>query len=372
MWQRAGVGLVVAIGIFVSAADTPKVGPDPKEWTKAVEAGVTYLKSAQAADGTWGGPVAPGLTGIVALGLLRSGQAGPDDPAVAKALKYIESLVDDAGHIAGKGAKVGGHNYATAVNVMALAAADKEGKYKAIVDKASAYLRKLQWDEDEEKSSKDWVYGGAGYGGGSRPDLSNTQFFLDALKAAGVPPTDPAFKKALLFVSRCQNLKSEYNDQPWADKINDGSFIYAASGDTRGATTDDGLKPGYGSMTWAGLKSLVMCGVGKDDPRYKKALEWLSKNYTVDGNPGMPAGNAGRGHYYYLLTMARALDTLGVDHVTDAAGKKHDWRAEVTAALVARQRKNGQWINETDRWMEGSPELCSAYAVITLSYTKPK
>ena len=37
---------------------------------------------------------------------------------------------------------------------------------------------------------------------------------------------DAAFKKAQVFVSRCQNLKSEHNDQPWAGKINDGSFIY--------------------------------------------------------------------------------------------------------------------------------------------------
>ena len=71
------------------------------------------------------------------------------------------------------------------------------------------------------------MYGGAGYDSKSRPDLSNTQFFLDALKAAGVPKDDPALKKALIFVSRCENLKGkEYNDQPWAGKINDGSFIY--------------------------------------------------------------------------------------------------------------------------------------------------
>ena len=44
-----------------------------------------------------------------------------------------------------------------------------------------------------------------------------------------MPKDDPAFKKALVFVSRCQNLKSEHNDQPWAGKINDGSFIYTAA-----------------------------------------------------------------------------------------------------------------------------------------------
>src|SRR6185295_18206658 len=95
---------------------------------------------------------------------------------------------------------------------------------------ASAFLKKLQWDEEEGKNPKNDFYGGAGYDSSSRPDLSNTQFFLDALKAAGVPKTDPAYKKALIFVSRCQNLKGEHNDQPWAEKINDGSFIYSAAG----------------------------------------------------------------------------------------------------------------------------------------------
>ena len=66
-----------------------------------------------------------------------------------------------------------------------------------------------------------------GYGGGnSRPDLSNTAFFIEALRDTGLPADDPGLQKALVFVSRCQNLKSEFNDQPWAGKVNDGGFVY--------------------------------------------------------------------------------------------------------------------------------------------------
>ena len=58
------------------------------------------------------------------------------------------------------------------------------------------FLKELQWDEGEGKTQKDDFYGGAGYDSKSRPDLSNTQFFLDALVAAGVPKDDPtAFTK---------------------------------------------------------------------------------------------------------------------------------------------------------------------------------
>src|SRR5207249_6232891 len=138
---------------------------------------------------------------------------------------------------------------------------------------AAGLLKHLQWDEEEGKTRNDDFYGGAGYDSQSRPDLSNTQFFLDALKSAGVPADDPALKKALVFVSRCQNLKGEHNDQPWAAKINDGSFIYSAAGGRQTkaeGTRDQGLS-GYGSMTYAGIKSMIYCGVSKDDPRVQKA-----------------------------------------------------------------------------------------------------
>ena len=50
------------------------------------------------------------------------------------------------------------------------------------------------------------------------------------------------------------------------------------------AQADGGL-PGYGSMTYAGIKSLIYCGVSKDDPRVKKAYEWIQKNYTRRRQP---------------------------------------------------------------------------------------
>jgi squalene-hopene/tetraprenyl-beta-curcumene cyclase len=174
-------------------------------------------------------------------------------------------------------------------------------------------------------------------------------------------------------VSRCQNLKSEYNDRPWASKINDGSFIYTAAegGETK---TDEppGFLTGYGSMTYAGVKSMIYCGVSKDDPRMVKALEWLKKHYTVDANPGMPAALSERGLYYYYHTMAKCLSTMGVDTFEDATGVKHDWRTDITAALAKRQRPNGSWVNHNDRWMEGDPNLVTGYALLTLSYCKPK
>jgi squalene-hopene/tetraprenyl-beta-curcumene cyclase len=369
-------GLLGACALVAAEPEKKAVGPDAKEWDRVVGRAVEYYKETQSKDGSWGGKQSLGLTGLALTGMLQTGKVGPKDPMAERALKYIESLINPkAGHIAGQDPRVQLQNYVTSINVMALTAADRDS-YKAVVADATKFLRNLQWDEGHDKKTTDDFYGGAGYDSKSRPDLSNTQFFLEALVAAGIPKDDPAFRKAMLFVSRCQNLKGETNDQPWAGKIDDGSFIYsaAAGGQTKvqDAPGADGALPGYGSMTYAGVKSLIYCGATKDDPRIKKAYEWIQKNYTVDRNPGMPKERAQWGLYYYYHTMAKCLDTLGIDELVDAEGKKHDWRADLTAALAKRQKADGSWVNEQDHWMEGDPQLVTAYALMALSHCKPK
>lgn len=373
----AGIALAGMTFVWGFAEEPkPQASDAAKEWDAMVDKATAYLKTSQDENGGWSTSKTPGITGIVLTGLLRTGKVDAEHPMAAKSLEYIESLVNaKEGHIAGKDARVQLKNYVTSINVMALVAAQREDRYKKVIGDATAFLKKLQWDEEEGKQRDSDFFGGAGYDSKSRPDLSNTQMFLDALKAAGVPPDDPAMKKALVFVSRCQNLKGEHNDQPWAGKINDGSFIYSAAGG--GQSKVDGTSPetgltGYGSMTYAGVKSMIHCGVSKDDPRMKKAYEWIRKNYTVEMNPGMPKEMGDRGLYYYYHTMAKCLDALGIDEIEDAQGKKHDWRADIRAALAKRQRPNGSWVNDKDQWMEGDPNLVTGYALMTLSYCKPK
>jgi squalene-hopene/tetraprenyl-beta-curcumene cyclase len=371
------ISLVVALVMFRPAAgDKAKVGPDPKLWEQVVRKAITYAKDSQEENGGWSTTRSPGVTGVLLTGLLQTRLVTPKDPVAERALGYIEGLVNrKAGHIAGKDPRVQLQNYVTSINVMALAAANRADKYKAVIGDAVAFLKKLQWDEGEGKQPGDDYYGGAGYDSKSRPDLSNTQFFLDALKAAGVSSDDPALKKALVFVSRCQNIKGETNDQPWAKKIDDGSFIYTPAG---GGTTKvidkpgaDGRLPGYGSMTYAGIKSLIYCGVSKDDPRVKKAFEWIQKNYSISANPGMPEVRGKWGLYYYYHTMAKTLDVLGLDYVVDAKGQKHDWRKDITEALAKSQRSDGSWINDS-HWFELDPNLVTGYALMALSYCRPK
>lgn len=362
---------------FTSRAGEKSPGPDAKTWDEVVSKAIKHLKGTQEKEGGWSVAKSPGITGVVMAGLLKSGKVKAGDPNVDKGLAFIENLVNpDKKHIAGKDAKVQLQNYVTCINVLALAEADRAGKYKAIIGDATEFLKRLQWDDGEGKDKSSDFFGGAGYDNKSRPDLSNTQFFLDALKAAGVPPSDPAFQKALVFVSRCQNLPGEKNDQPWAKKIKDGSFIYTAA--TGGVTKvvdaplEDGSLPGYGSMTYAGIKSLIYCGVDKDDPRVKTAWNWIRNNYTVDKNPGMPESRSQWGLYYYYNTMAKCLDAMGVDYVEDAKGVKHDWRRDITQALAKRQNADGSFRNDAANWMEADANLVTGYALMALSYCRPK
>ncbi len=168
-------------------------------------------------------------------------------------------------------------------------------------------------------------------------------------------------KQALIFVSRCQNLETPHNTTPFAAKNPDGGFYYTAAGggsSLAGKTPEGGLRS-YGSMTYAGLKSMIYAGVKADDPRVKAAFEWIQKHYALADNPGM--GDAGL--YYYYHTFAKALDAMKVGELSDAAGAKHDWRRELREELVKRQQPDGSWVNKNARWMEGDPNLVTGYAL---------
>src|SRR5947208_3385929 len=124
----------------------------------------------------------------------------------------------------------------------------------------------------------------------------------------------------------------------------------------------------YGSMTYAGLKSLIYCGVKKDDARVKKCLDWIQHNWTLDENPGMSLNKpdqAKSGLFYYYSVFGRALHAYGEPVITDAKGLKHDWRVELINKLASTQQPDGSWMGEK-RWMESDPVLTTAYATLAL------
>jgi squalene-hopene/tetraprenyl-beta-curcumene cyclase len=349
----------------VNAADD-KGNVNPARVAEARQQGIEFLRTTQADDGSWTSATAPGVSGLITTALLKSG-VGPADPMVARALRHLATFIQEDGGI--YESKSDHRNYETSICLMAFQAANSDGRYVKVVENARDFLKKLQWDDSEDVKPDDVRFGGAGYGKSQRPDLSNTAFLLEALKTAGVGENDPAMKNALFFVSRCQNLESEHNTTPFASKVNDGGFYYtpAAGGNSQAGPTENGGLRSYASMTYAGLKSMIYAGVDAKDPRVQAAFKWIQKHYALDENPGM--GQAGL--YYYYHTFAKALDTMKLKVLEDAAGKKHDWRTELTNHLLSLQKENGGWVNPEKRWMEGDPNMATAYALLTLAVLVP-
>ena len=127
----------------------------------------------------------------------------------------------------------------------------------------------------------------------------------------------------------------------------------------------------YGSMTYALLKCYIFAGLTVDDPRVRDALAWLGKNYTWEENPGFETPELARqGLYYYYATAARALALAGAG-ATGGKGIPDTWRDDLAARLLELQRENGAWVNEVDRWMEGLPEVATAFALKALAETVP-
>jgi len=326
-----------------------------------------FLEVTQDASGSWTSPESVGITGLVTSALLQSGRSA-EDPVVAKGLRFLVGMQQPGGGIHAPASRH--QNYETCIAMMALAQAGRDGRYDAQIGKAQQFLRDLQWDAGEGIETTDGAWGGAGYDSKQRPDMSNTQFLLEALKQSGVPAEDPAIQKALIFISRAQNLESPYNTMPWAGRTNDGGFIYtpAKGGESKAGVTANGGHSSYGSMTYAGLKSMIYAGLKKDDPRIAAATQWIRKNYTLKENPGMGQ----QGLFYYFQTLARTMNVLEVQQFEDASGKSHNWKADLTARLKELQQPNGSWTNPADRWYEGDPNLVTAYCLIALANCQSK
>jgi len=344
-----------------------------QEVARTQERGMAWLLKQQEADGSW--RKHPAITGLALTALARSEK--PPKDAMDRAVKFILSNVKPNGAIYGGGETDKYPNYSTAICTMALLATGKP-ELTDTIKRARRFLLDTQFDAGENVKEADTSYGGIGYGKRERPDLSNTQWALEAIRltesletrASDESPhtgTRLHWNKAVKFLQRCQNLPSA-NDQPWAKNVREsdaGGFVYMPGmsfADEEPAMDEKTPLRSYGSMSYAGLKSYIYAELKKDDPRVKAAVEWLRRNYTLNENPGMGA----QGLYYYFHTFAKSLTVYGDDTFTDTKGRKHDWRYELMRKLVMLQKADGFWQNENNRWWENDPVLCTAYSLIAL------
>ncbi len=405
------VGLVASGGVAKPVAAGPGAAVDGKQTAAAelrsiglrAEAiaakAAAYLISQQdKASGGWAVPKAgtqqphlPAVTALAVTGMsmtLASEGAGvmrdkaAIQEAVAAGAKYILSHRKADGGIYDAILPT----YNTAIGLSALARIDT-AEAKAAIGPAQEFLKRSQWGvvdpvgvggaggKEAPKPAAEIgpdhpFYGGIGYGNRGRPDLSNLAFTVQAWHDSGLSVDDEAYKRAIVFMQRCQMLPEvgagagakAVNDQAYAKGSQQGGFIYATAENDKTVgqgqsfagtieeTMDNGEKVSklraYGSMTYAGFKSYLYAGLTAEDPRVAAAFDWSMKHWTLQENPGIGTD----GYYYFLVMFARAMDARGEAMATVVSGEAY------RSSLVLRGLKAGVTADELKAAFAGQKE----------------
>ncbi len=347
---------------------------------KLIRDGIAFLRTTQTPEGAWSPKPGPAITALALTVFAQDPATTANDPAAQKALAFVLSKARPDGGIH-EGLL---ENYNTAICLSALSKITPAPQPQ-LVGAAQKYLRDLQWSNQPDPAGKTIdashpFYGGAGYGKDGRPDMSNTQTMLQGLHDSGLSTDDPAYQRALVFITRCQGVPQ--NTDNGSGIKNDGGFIYATSlskdkiGQLESKAGQETIDlPGkgptnvlrtYGSMTYGGFKSYLYAKLDRNDPRVVAAYDWVRNNYTLEQNPGMPEAQKLQGYYYYFLTFSRALRAWGEPTITVSSGQSRYWANDLIDTLAKLQKPDGSWVNSADRWMEGDPSLTTAYALLAL------
>ena len=362
------LAFVLVGAVFTANAQSAGNVSLKNEIEHAIERGADWLVKNQQEAGNWSTADQPAVSGLALVALNGKKSDAEELAALKKGYAFIlRNAHDDGSFHTGKGMV----NYNTSIALLALVSANDD-QYRPQILAARKYLIGTQIDLGEKGKMDSPFDGGVGYGSRyEHSDMSNTLQALEALYyskrfAADSPEkSDLDWKAAIHFLQNCQNLPS-HNKQDWAseDAQNKGGFIYypgnSMAGSTNLANGRVALRS-YGSISYAGLLSYIYADLDKTDPRVKAVYEWLQKNYTLQENPGMGQ----QGLYYYLHTMAKALNAYGASEIQTADGTVK-WRETLALRLLDLQRKDGSWENESNRWWEKDPALVTSYGMITL------
>jgi squalene-hopene/tetraprenyl-beta-curcumene cyclase len=282
-----------------------------------------YLWAQQAADGgfhsaTYGLLRAgQSLTPFVLGALLRVPDATAPAPpgAVDRATAFIRRHTSPDGAVGVTGGDADYPNYATALAVDALVAAQrglpavahraKAGSWRADIVPMVAQLRAQQFSEANGWTSDHPAYGGWGMGGAIRRppdaghvDMSMTRFVLEALRASGADGSDPAMTRARVFLERSQNHDGGFFFSPVTPALN------------KAGRSAEGFVS-YGTTTADGVLALRASGVPDSDDRMARGIAWLDRNHQSDRVPGFDEGESpqaswGAGlRFYYAAAIAR-------------------------------------------------------------------
>lgn len=311
----------------------------PQQVEQGIVQATRFLKSNQLADGGWpefNAMYPDGVSALVTLALLNSG-AAPDQPEIASALQFL-------------GRRELEKTYTVSLQTMVFCAANPN-KY------ASQIRRNAEWLGRAQLANGGWSYDQGRAGG----DPSNSQFALLALHEAqrsGVANFPPDTWRTIFGRAR----------QYWNTLQNrDGSFPYDSEG------------PGRGSMTCAGIASLVIvgdqldgleptaldsiqcCGGGfSEQDRIAAGLKWLADNFSVTNNPGYQGQLL-----YYIYALERVGRLTGRRFIGDT-----DWYRQGCLQLLNLQDNvTGRIVGKFNAY-HGNEFTETAFALLFLSKGK--
>jgi len=403
LFRRIGLCFAIAVcAVPFALGAEPDRSALVKEIDASLEKAGRYLVTKQSSDGAWRSETygalrdGPSLTSFVISGLWFLPQAGPEGQAAfRRGAEYMVRFVDERGQL-----RVGPRELLFPVYTAASASrmivhAEQSERYLGARQAWVTYLRGRQLTEELGWQPSDPEYGGWGFSldvprkpAADRPkelmfesNLAATVFAVAALRSAKTPSDDPAFRRALVFIERCQNFKEKPAEDSSA--YDDGGFFFipddAAQNKAGIAGKDrDGRVRfhSYGTMTADGVRALLRCGLSADHSRVVAARRWLEKNFLTERNPGVfePDREVLRDatYYYWTWAAAHAFLALSVDgrphkDTEEQAERVLDWPKKLAEALLRRQREDGTWTNRFTDAKEDDPLIATSWAVASLA-----
>lgn len=324
--MKRAIFAILATGLLL-VPEITVVGADlaPGEVRKAMDLGIRYLQSEQTPNGTWSEYPGQqgGITALCTLALLNAEENPLDDPTVKKALDYLRKLRPTT-------------TYVISLQTMVLCRATPKDD-QLVINHNVEWLEKTQVKDKNAPPDRKggWSYGTPPNERSIAGDGSNSQFALLALYEAG-------------RVAESGQISLNIHRETWErvrtywinnQREEDGSWGYYKPMD------------GTGSMTCAGIASLVISGDVLHDPdakvtgdeidgcfrapsedqdRVDRGIDWLRRHFTIHANPPSSASSGTRlWHYYYLYGLERA----GRLSARRKIGE-YDWYREGAAHLI--------------------------------------
>jgi len=363
---------------------------------RAIDKGIGWLLTQQAKDGGWHSTTYGQMRGGAANTALivYAFAALPDDarqraqPAIDRALQFLLSNLNEQGFVQNRDGSSDYPTYATAMLLTAMSRM-KVTDWADERERMRKYLVASQQTERHGLSPAHLDYGGWHQTGGDprepvqryRTNVSVTSYALEALRASG-GVDDGVRDPALAFLKRCQNfppaVKPLARRGDRAREIIDGGFFFTPRESdmlNKAGAVEIGTElwqaRSYGTATADGLAALIACGLNANDARIKAATDWLARHDDLRHVPGFPGiletdvatrGDADESmrdglRFYYLAALSRV-----ASRSNEIAARKTLLAAEVIAA----QRADGSWRNESNAMREDDPQIATAFALTTL------